>query len=224
LTSDGAFRATEDYIKKSVMISGRNIKSKRVKAFIGPTGVGKTTTLAKLAAHYAIDRKLSVGLVTTDTFRIAAAEQLKVYAKILNIPLEVAPDRETFQRTLSLFSSKDIVLVDTPGRNHNDRESMDRLNQIINTGMPVEFNLLLSLTSSGENLMDAVETYQNVFDYDHLIFTKIDECNRFGLIFNVVEQSGKPVLYITNGQNVPQDIQKITPGKLAEMLVKNILH
>jgi flagellar biosynthesis protein FlhF len=206
------------------MVSGRNIKSKRVKAFIGPTGVGKTTTLAKLAAHYAIDRKLSVGLVTTDTFRIAAAEQLKVYAKILNIPLEVAPDRETFQRTLSLFSSKDIVLVDTPGRNHNDRESMDRLNQIINTGMPVEFNLLLSLTSSGENLMDAVETYQNVFDYDHLIFTKIDECNRFGLIFNVVEQSGKPVLYITNGQNVPQDIQKITPGKLAEMLVKNILH
>jgi flagellar biosynthesis protein FlhF len=224
LTSDGAFRATEDYIKKSVMVSGKNIKSRRVKAFIGPTGVGKTTTLAKLAAHYAIDRKLSVGLITTDTFRIAAAEQLKVYAKILNIPLEVAPDRETFQRTLSLFSNKDIVLVDTPGRNHNDRESMDRLNQIINAGMPVEFNLLLSLTSSGENLMDAVETYQNVFDYDHLIFTKIDECNRFGLIFNVVEQSGKPVLYITNGQNVPQDIQKITPGKLAEMLVKNILH
>ena len=195
-----------------------------MKAFIGPTGVGKTTTLAKLAAHYAIDRKLSVGLITTDTFRIAAAEQLKVYSKILNIPLEIAPDRETFQRTLSLFSDKDIVLVDTPGRNHNDRESMDRLNHIINASMPVEFNLLLSLTSSGENLMDAVETYQHVFDYDHLIFTKIDECNRFGLIFDVVEQSGKPVMYITNGQNVPQDIQKMTPGRLAELLVKNMLH
>ncbi|MDQ5988357.1 MAG: Flagellar biosynthesis protein FlhF [Syntrophus sp. SKADARSKE-3] len=223
-TPDGALQATERYLRKSVMVAGRNIKNGRVKAFIGPTGVGKTTTLAKLAAHYAIDRKLSVGLITTDTFRIAAAEQLKVYAKILDIPLHVASDRESFQRALGLYSGKDVVLVDTPGRSHHDRGSLDRLNHIVHAGAPVECNLLLSLTSSGDNLLDAEDMYRQVFDYDHLIFTKTDECNRFGLIFNVVERTGKPVLYITNGQNVPQDIQKMTPGKLAEILVKNILH
>jgi flagellar biosynthesis protein FlhF len=223
-TPDGALRAAEMYLRKSVMVAGRNIKNGRVKAFIGPTGVGKTTTLAKLAAHYAIDRKLSVGLITTDTFRIAAADQLKVYAKILDVPIQVAPDRESFQRALGLYSGKDVILVDTPGRSHHDRGSLDRLNHIVHAGTPVECNLLLSLTSSGENITDSEEIYRQVFDYNHLIFTKTDECNRFGLIYNIVERTGKPVLYITNGQNVPQDIQKMTPGKLAEILVKNLLH
>ena len=224
LTADGASRAAEHYIRKSVMAAGRNIKSSRIKAFIGPTGVGKTTTLAKLAAHYAIDQKASVGLITTDTFRIAAAEQLKVYAKILNVPLEVAPDRESFRKSLSRFSNKEVVLVDTPGRNHLDRESLDRLKDTFKGEGPVEINLLLSLTSSGENLAETAETYRQVFDFDHLIFTKTDECDRLGLMYDVVEKTSKPVLYITNGQNVPQDIRKMTPGKLAEMLVKRMLH
>jgi flagellar biosynthesis protein FlhF len=224
LTTGGASRAAENYIRTAVMAAGRNIRNSRIKAFIGPTGVGKTTTLAKLAAHYAIDRKASVGLITTDTFRIAAAEQLKVYAKILNVPLEIAPDRESFRKSLSRFSNKEVVLVDTPGRNHLDRESLDRLKDTVKGEGQIEIDLLLSLTSSGENLAEAAETYRQVFDFDHLIFTKTDECDRLGLIYNVVEKTGKPVLYITNGQNVPQDIQQMTPGKLAEMLVKRMLH
>ena len=224
LTTEGASRAAENYIRKSVMAAGRNVRSSRIKVFIGPTGVGKTTTLAKLAAHYAIDQKVAVGLITTDTFRIAAAEQLKIYAKILNVPLEIAPDRESFHKSLSRFSNKEVVLVDTPGRNHHDRGSLDRLKDTFKGEEPIELDLLLSLTSSGENLAETVETYRQVFEFDHLIITKTDECDRFGLIFNVVEKTGKPVLYITNGQNVPQDIQKMTPSKLAEMLVTRMLH
>jgi len=193
-------------------------EGKRVKTFIGPPGVGKTTTLAKLAAHYALEQKVSVGLITTDTYRIAAAEQLKIYAQIIGIPLEIAPDRDAFRRSVRRFASKDIILVDTVGKSPRDENYLRKMKDVLTVEPPVETNLLLSLTSSQENLLDAAARYR-IFDYDQIIFTKLDECTHFGFLYNVIEKFGKPVSYLTNGQNVPRDIEKATPAKLARLIV-----
>lgn len=196
-------------------------KEQRIKAFIGPTGVGKTTTLAKLAAHYSLDKKMKVGLITTDTYRIAAAEQLKVYAKIMGLPIQVAPERETFLRSLASFSEKDVILVDTPGRNQNDDRGLNELKTILQSG--VETTLLLSPVASREHLLETATRF-GMFDYDRLILTKVDECSHFGSMYEVLDEIGKPVSHVTTGQNVPRDIENASPERLARLILQNRLN
>lgn len=209
----------ENLIARSLVKNGR--KEQRIKAFIGPTGVGKTTTLAKLAAHYSLEKKMKVGMITTDTYRIAAAEQLKVYAKIMGIPIQVAPEKETFLRSLASFAEKDMILVDTPGRNHNDDRGLNELKAILHSG--VETVLLLSPVASREHLLDTANRYR-IFNYDRLILTKVDECNNFGSMYEVLDEIGKPVSHVTTGQNVPRDIEKASPERLARLILQNRLN
>jgi len=209
----------ENLIARSFVKNGR--KEQRIKAFIGPTGVGKTTTLAKLAAHYSLEKKMKVGMITTDTYRIAAADQLKVYAKIMGLPIQVAPEKETFLRSLASFAEKDMILVDTPGRNHNDDRGLNELKAILPSD--VETVLLLSPVSSREHLLDTANRFR-IFNYDRLILTKMDECNHFGSMYEVLDEIGKPVSHITTGQNVPRDIEKASPERLARLILQNRLN
>jgi flagellar biosynthesis protein FlhF len=196
---------------------------KRVKAFLGPTGVGKTTTIAKLASLYALEKKVDVGLVTMDTFRIAAVEQLKTYARIIGIPLEVAADKASFQKSLQRMAGKDVIFVDTPGKNCRDDRYLQELTDYFELSVPVEVNLLLSMTSSEDSLSETGRRFEKL-SYDRIILTKIDECPQAGFMFNIIEQLAKPVSYMTNGQNVPFDIEKASPDNMARLIVRNTLH
>lgn len=196
-------------------------KERRIKALIGPTGVGKTTTLAKLAAYYSLEKKMKVGMITTDTYRIAAAEQLKVYAKIMGLPLLVAPERESFLRSLESLSEKEVILVDTPGRNHNDDCGLNQLKSVLDP--QVETVLLLSPASSREHLLETANRF-NLFGYDRIILTKVDECRHFGSMYEVLDEIGKPVSHVTTGQNVPRDIEKASPERLARLILQNSLN
>lgn len=194
---------------------------KRIQALVGPSGVGKTTTLAKLAAQYAIEKKKKVGLITTDTYRIAASEQLKVYAKIMGIPLDIAPDRDKFLQSLRQFSDKDVILVDTPGRSPQDKDSLSTLKSIL--AGDTETFLLLSPLATREYLMETADRFR-ILDYSRIILTKIDECTLLGSVMDVLDMAAKPVSHLTTGQNVPRDIERAHPERLARMTLQNRLH
>ena len=176
-------------------------KERRIKAFIGPTGVGKTTTLAKLAAHYSLEKKMKVGMITTDTYRIAAAEQLKVYAKIMGLPIQIASEKDMFLRSLASFADKDMILVDTPGRNHNDDRHLNELKDTLDLRCGNRFTL--KSCCQREYLLNTANRFK-IFEYDRIILTKVDECNHFGSMYDVLDEIGKPVSHVTTGQNVPQ--------------------
>jgi flagellar biosynthesis protein FlhF len=221
--SEEGLIAVENLIKQSIPVVRNSKKGKRVKVIIGPTGVGKTTTLAKLSAYHSITEKESVGLITIDTYRIAAVEQLKIYAKIIGIPLEIAQGNEEFKKSLNKFADKDVIFVDTPGTSRNDMISLNKLNETLKSEIPFESNLLLSLTSSKECMIDVALRY-NIFDYDQVILTKADECLSIGFLWEVLDRIAKPVSYITNGQNVPYDIEEANPHKIAKMIMGRALN
>ncbi|MCL2669142.1 MAG: flagellar biosynthesis protein FlhF [Syntrophaceae bacterium] len=219
-----------DSLEKGLALAGQMIsrslgknpgEGKRIKAFVGPTGVGKTTTLAKLAAHYLIDKKMTVGLITTDTYRIAAAEQLKVYGKIMGLPVHTAPGRTEFLRSLKDLAEKDVILVDTPGRSPLDEQGLGQTASLFNG--TVDVHLLMSPAASPEYLA-ATANNLKVFNYDRLILTKIDECRRFGPLCEFLEEVGKPVSHLTTGQNVPRDIEPASPERLARLVLHNHLN
>ncbi|MDD5531368.1 MAG: flagellar biosynthesis protein FlhF [Syntrophales bacterium] len=213
-----ALRSVEESIGRSIAVPRDRIDPDRVVVFIGPTGVGKTTTLAKVAARYAIDFKKKVGLITTDTYRIAAAEQIRTYAKIMGLPLEIATEKESYRKALAKFSDKDCILVDTPGRSHLDSRHLKKIAEILAADTPARAHLLLSLTSSTRNLLEAADRYSTI-NYDSIIFTKLDETRSFGAMFDVVAQSEKPVSYLTTGQNVRKDIERANPDRIAKLIV-----
>lgn len=218
----GLLRA-EQCISRRLAAFGNQGPNKRVKAFFGPTGVGKTTTIAKLASLCALKQKASVGLVTTDTYRIAAVEQLKTYARIIGIPLEVAPDREALKRSLERLADRDVIFIDTPGKNCRDDQYLQHLREMFCLSVPLEANLLLSTTASEDSLSETGRRF-GIIPYDRIILTKTDECPRAGFVFNVIERLAKPVAYVTTGQNVPFDIEKADPARTARLIVRNTLH
>jgi len=164
-----------------------------------------------------------VGLITTDTYRIAAVEQLKVYARIIGIPLEIAPGNKDFKKSLGRFADKDVIFVDTPGTSRNDMVNLKKLHETLKSEIPFESNLLISLTSSKESMMDVASRYK-IFDYNHIILTRADECMRIGFLWDILDRIAKPVSYITNGQNVPNDIEEANPQKIARLIVGSDLH
>jgi len=220
---EGLYRVAEKLLARSIGLSYRSAERKRICAFVGPTGAGKTTTLAKIAARSALEERLKVGLITTDTYRIAAVEQLKTYARIMEIPIEVVSDKTAFRRALAKLSDRDLVLVDTPGKSSVEPGYIDKLRDLFHLENPVETNLLLPLTSSQDNLSENLARFKPV-GYQSIIFTKLDESRHFGMIYNVIDQERKPVSYVTNGQNVPQDIEKIDAGRLAKIIMTRTLH
>jgi len=221
--SNAGLAVVENLIRQSLPMNNPCAKGQRVKVLIGPTGVGKTTTLAKLSAFHALHEKKNVGIITTDTYRIAAVEQLKIYARIIGLPLEIASGSMDFKKSLRKFADKDIILVDTPGTSRNDMLNTGKLYETLKSEVPCESNLLISLTSSKECMMEVASRYGR-FDYNQVILTRADECTRIGFLWDILDQIAKPVSYITNGQNVPNDIEEANPQKIARLIVGNDLH
>ncbi|MDW7675076.1 MAG: GTPase, partial [Bacillota bacterium] len=211
----------EDMLKNVAPIDISAEKQKKV-AFIGPTGVGKTTTIAKLAAHFTILEKKQVGLITADTYRIAAVEQLKTYAEIIGVPLEVVFTPEEMKRGLAKFAEKDIVLIDTAGRSHKNQLHMSELRSFLNydTTIDIEKVLVLSAASKNIDLYEIVDKYSSDIIIDKIIFTKLDETSTFGPLLNISYKSKKALSYLTTGQNVPDDIELANPQRIANIIVK----
>lgn len=189
-----------------------------VVALIGPTGVGKTTTLAKLAATYKLRQKRSVGLVTIDTYRIAAVDQLQTYAKIIGVPLHVAQSPIELQQAVERCSDCDVVLVDTAGRSQRDGGKLEQLRAFLDAAAPHEVHLVLASNTTEKVMLEAVERFSAIRT-DRIIFTKMDEAVSFGVVLNVVRRVGKQLSYITTGQEVPSDIEPGRADRLASLVM-----
>lgn len=188
--------------------------------FIGPTGVGKTTTIAKLAYSLLEQKKAKVALLAADTYRIAAVDQLRTYAEIMNIPLYVIYSETELAEQKEELQKYDVILVDTAGRSHRNREQRDDIERLIRS-VPAEARevyLVLSATTKYRDLVKIAEAYSEIAEY-RLIFTKLDETDTIGNIFNIKMLTGAPLSYATNGQNVPDDISKIDSQNVARQLL-----
>ena len=195
-------------------------KKPKVVFFVGNTGVGKTTTMAKLASLCTLDMKLKCAMFSIDTYRIAAIEQLKTYANILSAPMEVVYTPEEMAQSVEKFKNYDLILVDTAGRSHKSEEQKEDLKQIIDSVKEYETEvfLVVSATVKYADLLSIANTYGDLFDYN-LIFTKLDETNGLGSILNLKLDTGKPLSYVTWGQNVPDDIGVLDPQIIAKKLL-----
>jgi flagellar biosynthesis protein FlhF len=192
-------------------------------ALIGPTGVGKTTTLAKLAASFKLHQHRKVGLVTCDTYRIAAVDQLRTYANIIGLPLEVALTPAEMQQAVYALREGDVILIDTAGRGPNDRSRLDELRSCLTAADPHEVHLVLSSTSSQRALMREAEAFA-ALGADRVVLTKLDEAVSFGVLVNVMQAVGKQLSFITTGQEVPDHIEVGRPRRLAELVLGAALH
>lgn len=184
---------------------------------IGPTGVGKTTTLAKIAADCVLIHKKKVAFITTDTYRIAAIEQLKTYAQILNIPIEVCYSIEDFKAAAHKFDSYDVVLIDTAGRNFRNKKYIDDLLRVIDFKLEMETFLVLALTAKQKDMEQIYEQFSAI-SINKFIFTKADETSIYGSMLNMIEKYKTGVAYITTGQNVPDDIVPAGPEAITNLL------
>jgi flagellar biosynthesis protein FlhF len=191
-------------------------------AFVGPTGVGKTTTIAKLAAHYALGEKKKVALLTIDTYRIAAVEQLRTFAKIIGLPIDVVLTPEELQQALMLHRDKDLVLIDTAGRSQRDALQMAELTSFFGGGLPITVHLVLSATAHWSNLIETVERFKELAPAS-LVFTKLDESNAFGTLLGAALRGQMPLSYFTTGQRVPEDIEVATPERVVDLIL-NVAH
>ena len=191
----------------------------RIIALVGPTGVGKTTTTAKLAAMYAMNKGASVALVTTDNFRVGAIEQLRTYSKIMGVPLEVASTQKEMAKVLEAHGDKDLILIDTAGRSPKDQERLEELKGILEMNSDIETHLCLSATTKDKELHEAIRRF-GTLPVSRLLFTKIDESESLGCIINLQMRSKLPLSYLTNGQMVPEDIVVASPRRLANLVMR----
>jgi flagellar biosynthesis protein FlhF len=192
----------------------------RIIALIGPTGVGKTTTVAKLAANFKLKQRQSVGLITLDTYRIAAVDQLRTYAGIIGVPLHVAASPAELTDALRRCAAAgcDVVLMDTAGRSQRDDPRLEQLAGYVRTANPHEVHLVLSSTCTQAVLLEAVERFAKVRT-DRIIFTKLDEAVSFGVLLNVVRKVNKRLSFVTTGQEVPHHIEPGRPDRLAALML-----
>jgi len=192
--------------------------TRRVVALVGPTGVGKTTTVAKLAANFKLAHGLRPGLVTVDTYRIAAVEQLRTYAEIIDLPLAVANAPGEMRRAIDELGDVDIVLIDTAGRSPRDEVKIRELADFLAEARPDEVHLVLSAVAGERSLRAAVERFA-VVHADRLILTKLDEADGLGGVLAVLGQADRPVSYLTTGQAVPDDIEPADRARLARLIL-----
>ena len=191
----------------------------KVVAFIGPTGVGKTTTIAKVIAKFILDNKKSVGLITADTYRIAAVEQLKTYAEILGASIEVIYSPDELAPKIESYKDKELIFLDTAGRSHKNEEQFKELEDLLRRLDKKEVFLVLSLATKYRDTLDIINKYAEIVEDYKIIFTKMDETLGLGNILNVKMHTKKPLSYITFGQDVPDDIELMNTEKIAKLLL-----
>ncbi len=187
-------------------------------ALVGPTGVGKTTTLAKIAANLKLKRGLRVGIVAADTYRIAAVDQLRTYAEILGLPVEVASSPRDAARACGCLNDVDVILIDTAGRSQNDHMKISELRAFLASAEPDETHLVLSATASARTLAREAEAF-GALGIDRIVLTKLDEAASFGTLVSLVERLGKSVSFFTHGQEVPDHIEVARSRRLAALVL-----
>ncbi len=197
----------------------KNAGEPKVVVFVGPTGVGKTTTIAKVIATFILNNKKNVGLLTADTYRIAAVEQLKTYAEILGSAIEVVYSPEELEEKIQKQKEKDILFLDTAGRSHKNKEQFEELTKLLDCISKKEVYLVLSLPTKYRDLVDIIQKYSEILEEYKIIFTKMDETMGVGNILNIKMLTGKSFSYITFGQDVPDDIEVMNPEKIAKFLL-----
>jgi flagellar biosynthesis protein FlhF len=196
----------------------------KVVFFIGPTGVGKTTTIAKIASKFKLEQHAKVAFITADTYRIAAVEQLNTYASIIDCPVSVVYSADEMDECLEEYKNYDLIMVDTAGRSHKEEEQMLELTELIDkveSGSKLfdyEVYLTLSVTTKYKDLVSITQKYKDSHDWS-VIFTKLDETCSLGNILNIRMETGAPLSYTTSGQNVPNDIEVINKQALAKQLM-----
>ncbi|HTL30817.1 MAG TPA: flagellar biosynthesis protein FlhF [Tepidisphaeraceae bacterium] len=212
-----------DQLEKYMPMAGPIVRTKatgpHVVALIGPTGVGKTTTIAKLAANLKLREKRRVGLITIDTYRIAAIDQLRKYADIIGSPLKVVGNPDDLREAIATMSTDcEFILIDTAGRSPNDTLKLNELKNFLAVASPDEVHLVLSTTSSQACVELAIERFNDV-RADKIIFTKLDEAAHVGVMLNVVRKVNKSLSYVTTGQDVPDDIEVGKGRRLAQLIL-----
>ncbi|HEY9900120.1 MAG TPA: flagellar biosynthesis protein FlhF [Pantanalinema sp.] len=223
-----AVRAQESLIASWLSCSGaiappESLEARpKIVALVGPTGVGKTTTIAKLAANFRLIQQQDVVLITIDTYRVAAVEQLRTYGDIIGIPVEVVVTPSALKDAIARYSDKDVILIDTAGRSPSNRMHLHELRGFLDIPQPREVHLVLSATTNRANLERITEAFEPV-GVDRVIFTKIDETGAFGAMLSAAHTFAKPLSYLTTGQSVPDDIRTADAAAMARMLTDEML-
>ena len=200
--------------------SGIRLRQKPTQiALVGPTGVGKTTTLAKLAAHYHLKEEKQVVLLTIDNYRIAATQQLRTYSEILSLPFEVAQTPEELEQKVQMHQDADLILIDTPGRSQLDMLHLREIEAFLNSVRPDETHLLISASTRNRDVRSILKHY-GAIGVNRLTFTKLDETHCFGTILNASMHSDKPISYLTTGQDVATDIEVPDSARIASFLLR----
>ncbi|MCH7962696.1 MAG: flagellar biosynthesis protein FlhF [Bacteroidetes bacterium] len=189
----------------------------KVVSLVGPTGVGKTTCIAKLAIISKILHNLDVGLISIDTYRIGALDQLKVFSDVSNIDMLVAYEPKDLNEIMKQFSSKDVVFIDTAGRSQKNDEFLTKAKEFLTNANVDETYLVMSATSSTKTLLDIADKF-TIFNYDSVIFSKIDEGVAFGNLLNLITKINVPSIFLTNGQVIPDDIISADAGYMAKLI------
>lgn len=225
LNQDNLIREHLAVFLKEIIQLGEPIKISnkkgRLVAVVGPTGVGKTTTLAKLTAYFSLMENQDVVLLTADTYRIAAVEQLKTYGEIMDIPVEAVYTSEELVQALEKYQNKDLIFLDTAGRSQKNNEQMLELKELLTAVCPEEIYLVLSATTKYKDLLDIVSNFKQV-NFNKLIFTKLDETADCGAIISLLNYIDEPVSYLTIGQNVPDDIKQASYQDLINPLLERL--
>lgn len=188
--------------------------------FIGPTGVGKTTTIAKLASKYKLEKKCKLAIITADTYRVAAVEQIRTYANILSVPIDVVYNAEEIKKSIEKYKDYDLIFVDTAGRSHKNTEQQGDVKNLLEAvrDFNQEIYLVVSATTKYRDLVKITQTYSDITNY-RLLFTKIDETGALGNILNIRMLTMEPLSYTTFGQNVPDDISVTDAQFIAKQLL-----
>jgi flagellar biosynthesis protein FlhF len=193
------------------------IDKPRIIALIGPTGVGKTTTIGKLAAGFSVVDKRKVALITADTYRVAAVEQIKTFGEIIGLPVEVVMTPTELHKALNLHMDKELIFIDTAGRSPYHDLHMSELRAFLDKAKPDFTMLVMSATTQQADQLRVYKRFEDLST--HLIFTKLDETESAGSLLNLLDQTKLPTAYLTNGQNVPDDIVAATPNRLARIVL-----
>ncbi|MBR4903481.1 MAG: flagellar biosynthesis protein FlhF [Selenomonadaceae bacterium] len=193
----------------------------RIVALLGTTGVGKTTTLAKIAAKFVLEQKTSVALITADTYRISAVEQLKTYSDILELPLEIVYNPPELSSAIERHRHKELILIDTAGRSQHNEYQMRELEEFLRVNPRIEKHLVISATTKLTDARQIMNKFSQV-NPDRIIFTKIDETGSVGMIVNLLNDNKYSLSYITTGQSVPDDIERATAEVLTNLLLQKV--
>ncbi|QXE20288.1 flagellar biosynthesis protein FlhF [Clostridium sp. 001] len=213
-------RDEEEKLKEVVtsMIKVEDKVLENIVVLVGPTGVGKTTTIAKLAGKLSLIEKKKVGLITIDTYRIGAVEQLKTYADIMNIPFQVVFTIKDMGKAIENMSDCDVILIDTTGRSSKNKMQISELRAFIDKVNTDNIHLVISCTTKNRDIDVIVEGYKEL-NYNNVIITKLDETSTYGSILNILQAAKKPISFVTTGQNVPEDIKVMNSEELVKLVL-----